>query len=105
MAKSKVKKPDAGELMEETPEPVKVKKVKAPAVSVTEQAFLDTLEKLKGEAKLTPLYEAFDKTGYENTGKAQLRKAIYEKGLELAKAGKVEVVHPKPKLSWVFKAI
>lgn len=110
MTKKKVKKLDVGELLEqpteETPtEPVQTKRAKAPALTISDEAFLDALGTAGGEAKITPLHEAFDKTTYADVPAPRLKTAIRKKGLELAKVGKVQAVHVEGKRVYIFKVV
>lgn len=108
MAKTKTKKPDAGELMEDTPveeTPVVEKRAKAAPIVITDEAFMQALEAVGGEAKITPLYEKFDKTNYVEITAPKLKTAIRKKGLDLAKAGKVQAVHPEGKRTFIFKTV
>lgn len=89
--------------MKETP--VQEKRAKAPALTISDEAFLSALGSVEGEAKITPLYKAFDKTVYTDVSAPRLKTAIRKKGLELAKAGKVEAVHVEGKRTYIFKAV
>lgn len=106
MTKKKVKKLDKGNLdtpVEETP--VQTKRAKAPALVISDEAFLSVLEGVNGETKITPLYEAFNKAEYADVSASRLKTAIRKKGLELAKAGKVQAVHVEGKRTYIFKSV
>ena len=74
-------------------------------VVITEEAFLEALEKAGGEAKITPLYEAFDKTAYPDVASAKLKTAIRVAGKKLAEEEKVQAVHVDEKRTFTFKTV
>lgn len=108
------KKEDPGELLDqnedgtlqepEAPVEEKPKRTRGPAIVVSEEAVLAALEKAGGEAKITPLYEAFDKTDYEGVEPAKLKTAIRKMALKLAKAEKLQALHVDEKRTFTFKS-
>jgi len=105
MSKSKKVKKDKGELLEETKveEAAKPKRIRAPAIVITDEAFKAALDEAGGEAKITPLYEKFDKTDYADIPAPKLKTALRKKGLTLAKTGAVKAVHEEGKKSYIFQ--
>ena len=90
------------EVVAEEPEEVETSRTK---IVITEEAFLEALEKVGGEAKITPLYEAFNKTAYPNVAPAKLKTALRVAGKKLAEKSKVQAVHVNEKRTFTFKTV
>ena len=95
------------ETSEETPVEATAEETKKPKVKIviTKKAFLKALELAGGEAKITPLYEAFDRTAYLDVAPATLKTALRAFGKELAEKGKVQAVHVDEKRTYTFKTV
>jgi hypothetical protein len=114
MPKSKFKK---GELVEPIPAEEEVvvpsTKVKAtPVVSKKRQAAIQisedkvyaALQKVS-PAKITALYENYDKTGLEAFTAPKVKTAIRAKALVMAKEGKLQAVHENGKRQFTFELV
>ena len=91
-------------------EPQKPTKLQKPkGLVITEKAFLTALKKLEKDGKtanITPMYEAFDKTGFAGVEPSKLKTVIRARGLKMAKAKnpKVQAVHVDGSRSYTFKS-
>lgn len=104
------KKVDKGELYEEgeVEEPEaqteeKPKRVRGPAVVVSEEDILAALEASGGEAKSGQLRDNINKEHYQDVSSPKLGTAIRKQALNMANAGKIEALHVNGKRTWVFK--
>ena len=103
----KIKQLKKGELNEPTEKPkvkaapVASKKCQA-AIQVAEDKICAALKKVS-PAKITALYENYDKTGLEAFNASNVKTAIRAKALAMAKAGKLKAVHENGKRQFTFE--
>ena len=76
----------------------KVESVTKPAI--TEEAIIKAIKKAGGKAEITPLYEAFDKTGFESIRPCDLKTKLRDFSKKMVEDGKIKST--REKRSWTF---
>ena len=102
----KTEKVVAQPIKEKKKEKVKVEKLpKLKRLIVEEKDFLQALKKAGGEARITPLYEAFDKKLFPEHVPSKLKTAIRVIGKKMAENSKVQAVHVDGKRAFTFREV
>lgn len=69
---------------------------------ITEEKIIKAIKKAGGEANITPLYNAFDKTGFEKMEPSKLKTKLRDFTKKMALKGKVQCVHKGDTRAWTF---
>jgi hypothetical protein len=82
----------------------KVSKKRQAAIQVSADKVLAALKKAS-PAKITALYENYDKTGLEAFTAPKVKTAIRAKALAMAKEGEIHAVHENGKRQFTFEIV
>ena len=84
--------------------PLPVVKPKSTKPVMTEEAILKALKKAGGPAQITPLYTAFDKTGFEKIEPSSLKTKLRTKSKKMVEAGKIKATRIKRSFEFSLKS-
>ena len=71
---------------------------------ITDEAIINALKKAGGKAQITPLYEAFDKTGFEDMESSSLKTKLRAHSKKMADAGKIKSTRIKRSFEFALKS-
>ena len=69
---------------------------------ITDEAILKALKKAGGSAQITPLYDAFDKTGFEKVEPSSLKTKLRTHSKKMVEEGKIQATHVDGKRQFEF---
>ena len=81
--------------------PVPVQKAKP---EITDEAIINALKKAGGKAEITPLYNAFDKTGFEKVEPSSLKTKLRAHSKKMVEAGKIKATRIKRSFEFALKS-
>ena len=71
---------------------------------ITDEAILKALKVAGGRALITPLYDAFDKTGFEKIEPSSLKTKLRTKSKKMVEAGKIKATRTKRSFEFSLKS-
>ena len=86
------------------PLPVQVQKPKSTKPEITDESILKALKVAGDKAQITPLYDAFDKVGFEKLESSVLKTKLRAKSLKMVEAGKIKATRIKRSFEFSLKS-